>query len=176
MIGKVVQGLEFHFCDEDVTHVPSEVLKLSEETDLDVLNHTMEVIVEQFHNELLPVATQLTTRLVCRCCSLSITYLTFSQCQTYHRLLQEANAASDATEVLIAAEDKLPDDDKTFAAMGVAKTLGTVSNSYRRICGFGCLPSLDHLFRGILARDLEEIQQIIIPHIAFTLSSKAIGN
>lgn len=42
----------------------AEVLKLSEETDLDVLNHTMEVIVEQFHTELLPVATQLTSRLV----------------------------------------------------------------------------------------------------------------
>jgi hypothetical protein len=47
-----------------LTAICLEVLKLSEETDLDVLNHTMEVIVEHYSAELLPVATQLTARLV----------------------------------------------------------------------------------------------------------------
>lgn len=41
-----------------------DLLKLSDETDLDVLNSMMEIMVEQFHNELLPVASQLTLRLV----------------------------------------------------------------------------------------------------------------
>ena len=48
-IGKVIQDL----------------LKLSEETDLDVLNHCMEVMVDNFQDELMPVATQLAQRLVC---------------------------------------------------------------------------------------------------------------
>ena len=41
-----------------------DMLKLSDETDLDVLNHMMEVIVEAYSKELLPVASQLTARLV----------------------------------------------------------------------------------------------------------------
>jgi len=39
-------------------------LKLSDETDLDILNHSMEVMVHRFQTELLPVAAQLTARLV----------------------------------------------------------------------------------------------------------------
>lgn len=41
------------------------LLKLSDETDLDLLNNAMESMVEQFQDELLPVATELTSRLVC---------------------------------------------------------------------------------------------------------------
>jgi hypothetical protein len=41
-----------------------DLLKLSDDTDLDILNHSMEVMVECFQNELLPVAGQLTARLV----------------------------------------------------------------------------------------------------------------
>ena len=40
------------------------LLKLSDETDLDLLNNAMESMVEQFQDELLPVATELTSRLV----------------------------------------------------------------------------------------------------------------
>ena len=40
------------------------LLKLSDETDLDLLNTSMESMVEQFQDELLPVATELTGRLV----------------------------------------------------------------------------------------------------------------
>lgn len=40
------------------------MLKLSEETDLDILNNCMETMVEQYQTELLPVAAELTARLV----------------------------------------------------------------------------------------------------------------
>ena len=39
-------------------------LKLSDETDLDILNNCMETMVEKYQTELLPVAAQLTSRLV----------------------------------------------------------------------------------------------------------------
>jgi hypothetical protein len=39
-------------------------LKLSDETDLEILNHNMETIVDRFKTELLPMASQLTARLV----------------------------------------------------------------------------------------------------------------
>jgi hypothetical protein len=42
----------------------TDLLKLSDETDLDILNHSMEAMVDRFQNELLPVASQLTARLV----------------------------------------------------------------------------------------------------------------
>jgi hypothetical protein len=42
-----------------------DLLKLSDETDLDILNSSMESMVEHFQDELLPVAAQLTVRLVC---------------------------------------------------------------------------------------------------------------
>ena len=42
----------------------ADLLKLSDETDLDILNSSMEAMVEQFQDELLPVAAQLTARLV----------------------------------------------------------------------------------------------------------------
>jgi len=41
-----------------------DVLKLSSETDLDILNHVMESMVKHYTNELLPVAAELTARLV----------------------------------------------------------------------------------------------------------------
>lgn len=49
-----------------VGKVIQDLLKLSDETDLDILNHSMEVMVEAFQTELLPVAAQLTARLVRR--------------------------------------------------------------------------------------------------------------
>lgn len=42
----------------------ADLLKLSDETDLDILNSSMETMVEHFQDELLPVAAQLTARLV----------------------------------------------------------------------------------------------------------------
>lgn len=43
----------------------ADILKLSDETDMDVLNNCMETLVEWFHEELMPVSVQLTARLVC---------------------------------------------------------------------------------------------------------------
>ncbi|KAG0693928.1 hypothetical protein DFH29DRAFT_1037552, partial [Suillus ampliporus] len=43
-----------------VGKVVQDLLKLSDETDLDILNHSMEAMVDRFQNELLPVASQLT--------------------------------------------------------------------------------------------------------------------
>lgn len=48
-----------------VGKVIQDLLKLSDETDLEILNRSMEVMVDQFQTELLPVAAQLTARLVC---------------------------------------------------------------------------------------------------------------
>jgi hypothetical protein len=42
----------------------TDLLKLSDETDLDILNHSMEAMVDRFQNELLPMASQLTAHLV----------------------------------------------------------------------------------------------------------------
>lgn len=50
---------------EGRTYHPADLLKLSDETDLDILNSSMETMVEHFQDELLPVAAQLTARLVC---------------------------------------------------------------------------------------------------------------
>lgn len=43
----------------------TDLLKMSDETDLDILNNSMDTMVEQFPEELLPVAVMLTARLVC---------------------------------------------------------------------------------------------------------------
>ena len=43
---------------------PTDLLKLSEETELDILNFSMEIMVRRYHTELLPVAVQLAARLV----------------------------------------------------------------------------------------------------------------
>lgn len=50
------------------------LLKLSEETDLDILNSCMETMVDRYQTELLPVAADLTARLVRLPTYLSILY------------------------------------------------------------------------------------------------------
>ncbi|KIK50545.1 hypothetical protein GYMLUDRAFT_266124 [Collybiopsis luxurians FD-317 M1] len=126
-----------------VGKVIQDLLKLSDETDLDILNHSMEVMVEQFQNELLPVAAQLTSRL----------------CDSYLRLARESSAsetvdssASSADLESIMADG---DDDKTYAAMGVAKTIYTIVNAVESS------PEI-----------LGQIQEIIIPIIVYTLDAK----
>lgn len=69
-------------------------------------------MVEAFQTELLPVAAQLTARL----------------CESYVRLAKESLAQEEAesqNSIDLEMMDNL-DDGKTFAAMGVAKTIGTV--------------------------------------------------
>ncbi|KAL1728536.1 armadillo-type protein [Schizophyllum commune] len=126
-IGKVIQDL----------------LKLSEETDLDVLNHCMEVMVDNFQDELMPVATQLAQRL----------------CSLYIRLAQDAGGqeAMDADADLETLVMDTGDEDKTFAAMGVVKTLCTV------ILAVDSSPEI-----------MGQICEIIVPIISFTLERKII--
>jgi hypothetical protein len=47
-----------------VGKVIQDLLALSDETDLEILNNSLEAMAEQFQTELLPVAAQLTARLV----------------------------------------------------------------------------------------------------------------
>ncbi|KZT09181.1 ARM repeat-containing protein [Laetiporus sulphureus 93-53] len=125
-VGKVIQTL----------------LKLSEETDLDILNSCMETMVEQFHNELLPVAADLTARL----------------CETYVRLARESMAADEAGNGDVDLDTIVESDegeDKTFAAMGIAKTIGTIVSSV------DSSPEI-----------LAQIQEIIIPIVVLTLENK----
>lgn len=127
-----------------VGKVVQDLLKLSDETDLDVLNHSMEAMVDRFQNELLPVASQLTARL----------------CESYLRLAREGlaqqkEAAPDSIDVESLVTDG--DDDKVYGAMGVAKTIGTVVS---------CIDSSPEI--------LSQVQEVIIPIIRFTLENKLI--
>ncbi|KAG2125287.1 hypothetical protein BD769DRAFT_1737516 [Suillus cothurnatus] len=141
----------------------SDLLKLSDEMDLNILNHSMEAMVDQFQNELPPMASQLTARL----CE---SYL----CLAREGLAQQKEAALDSIDVESLMMDG--DDDKVYGAMGVAKTIRTVHV---------LLPS--HLF-GVSHRDAQvvscidsspeillQVQEVIIPIIRFTLENKLIG-
>ncbi|KAK2463383.1 hypothetical protein APHAL10511_004609 [Amanita phalloides] len=122
-----------------VGKVIQDLLKLSDETDLEILNHGMEVMVDCFQTELLPVATQLAARL----------------CESYMRLAKESKAQEDAA--LSVDDDAVGDgdDDKTYAAMNVAKTIGTV------------VTSIDNA-----PEILAQVQEVIVPIIIFTLENK----
>ncbi|KAL1950524.1 hypothetical protein VTO73DRAFT_5648 [Trametes versicolor] len=123
-VGKVIQTL----------------LKLSEETDLDILNHCMESMVDTYQTELLPVAAELTARL----------------CETYARLAKESQTADETEGIdLDSIMEGDANEDKTFAAMGVAKTISTVVNAV------DSSPEI-----------LAQIQEIIIPIVVLTLENK----
>ncbi|KAF7364786.1 Importin N-terminal domain-containing protein [Mycena venus] len=125
-----------------VGKVIQDLLKMSDETDLDILNRSMEVMVEAFQTELLPVAAQLTARL----------------CDSYLRLVKENLHVIGESE--LGGEQSWDtvlggDDDKTYAAMGVAKTIGTI------ISAIDSAPEI-----------LAQVQEVIIPIISFTLKNK----
>ncbi|KIJ64587.1 hypothetical protein HYDPIDRAFT_154272 [Hydnomerulius pinastri MD-312] len=125
-----------------VGKVIQDLLKLSDETDLDLLNNSMELMVERFQDELLPVATQLTARL----------------CETYMRLAREGLAlANETISDNIEVESLLSDgdDDKIYGAMGVAKTIGTIVSSI-----------------DTNQEVLTQVQEVVIPIIRFTLENK----
>lgn len=97
-----------------VGKVVHDLVKMSDDTDLAVINNAMEVIVEQYQVELLPVAAELVAHL----------------CSTYMRYVTEVAAKEselDANQVEFDDIDTDVDNDKSFAAMGVAKTILTVS-------------------------------------------------
>ncbi|KAF8956524.1 armadillo-type protein [Flammula alnicola] len=123
-----------------VGKVIQDLLKMSDETDLDILNNSMEVMVDQFQTELLPVAAMLTARL----------------CESYMRLARES-AIHDHIEENADLDTLLADvdDDKTFAAMGVAKTISTI------IASIDSSPEI-----------LSQIQEIVIPIIVFSFENR----
>ncbi|KAF9481128.1 ARM repeat-containing protein [Pholiota conissans] len=123
-----------------VGKVIQDLLKMSDEADLDILNNSMEVMVDQFQTELLPVAAMLTARL----------------CESYMRLARESaihEHIEENTDLDSLLQDV--DDDKTFAAMGVAKTISTIISS------IDSSPEI-----------LSQIQEIVIPIIVFTLENR----
>ncbi|KAF8651929.1 hypothetical protein AX16_004573 [Volvariella volvacea WC 439] len=125
-----------------VGKVIQDLLKMSDETDLDILNRCMEVMVDSFQAELLPVAAQLTARL----------------CDSYLRLAKESTSHEEGSTTPSLDLDNLsdiPDDDKTFAAMGVAKTIGTIVSSIENA------PEI-----------LAQVQEVIIPIIMYTFEHK----
>ncbi|KAF8074028.1 armadillo-type protein [Lyophyllum atratum] len=124
-----------------VGKVIQDLLKLSDETDLDILNSSMEVMVNAFQTELLPVAAQLTARL----------------CESYLRLAKESLSQEETDSQNVDLDGLLAnvDEDKTFAAMGVAKTIGTIVSSIENS------PEI-----------LAQVQEVIIPIIQYTLENK----
>ncbi|KAI0057803.1 ARM repeat-containing protein [Artomyces pyxidatus] len=125
-----------------VGKVIQDLLKLSDETDLDILNGCMETMVDQFQAELLPVAAQLTSRL----------------CESYIRLARESLVHDDGAAQGADLESVMEsdgEDDKTYAAMGVAKTIATI------VSAVDSSPEI-----------LAQVQEVIIPIIVFTLENK----
>ncbi|KAF8625982.1 hypothetical protein AX17_006706 [Amanita inopinata Kibby_2008] len=122
-----------------VGKVIQDLLKLSDETDLEILNHSMEVMVDYFQTELLPVAAQLADRL----------------CGSYMRLAKECMAQEEAANSTDYDAIVEGDDDKTYAAMNVAKTIGTVVSS------IDSSPEI-----------LAQVQEVVLPIIVFTLEHK----
>ncbi|KAG6854284.1 hypothetical protein C0991_008532 [Blastosporella zonata] len=122
-----------------VGKVIQDLLKLSDETDLDILNRSMEIVVDAFQTELLPVAAQLTSRL----------------CESYLRLAKEAIAQEiDGSNIDLDSMASL-DDEKTFTAMGVAKTISTIISSIENA------PEI-----------LAQVQEVVTPMIVFTLQNR----
>lgn len=100
----------------------------------------METMVDTYQTELLPVAAELTARL----------------CETYARLAKESQNADEAEGVdLDSIMESDTNEDKTFAAMGVAKTIATV------VSAVDSSPDI-----------LAQIQEIIIPIVVLTLEAK----
>ncbi|KAI0029851.1 ARM repeat-containing protein [Vararia minispora EC-137] len=124
-----------------VEKVIQDLLKLSDETDLDLLSNSMENMVEVFQEELLPVAVALASRL----------------CESYIRLARESVTQDENPQPGDLETNLGEDEDKTYAAMGVAKTIGTI------VSIVDASPEL-----------LSQVQEVIIPIIVFTLEHRII--
>lgn len=92
----------------------------------------METMVQHFQEEVLPVAAQLTGRLVCIYFRRRTQLTDFVQCESYMRLARDAASSDEADPHanLEAAMESSPEEDKVYAAMGVAKTIGTVREAH----------------------------------------------
>ncbi|KAG8955960.1 hypothetical protein FRC04_006408 [Tulasnella sp. 424] len=131
----------------NLSQIMQDLFKLADETDLDALSNCMETFIEEFKDELLPVAPQLVARL----------------CESYTRVLGEQAAKADAEAEagdLETDASKLDTDDKTMALMGITKTIATV---------LACFDETEEVDSRFL-----EIQELIIPIVIETLKSQVI--
>lgn len=121
-----------------------ELLKLSDETDLDVLMTTQEKIVNNFAEELLPFAVQLTQQMA----------------NSYMRLLQDnlAGAGGDGgADGVHAFNMDQNEEDKYFAAMGCLSTM------YQMVMTADARPEI-----------LAELEKVLLPVVAFTIQTETL--
>lgn len=114
--------------------IMQEFLNLTNEIDIDTLANVMEEFVEVFAEQLTPFAVQLCTQLR----------------DTFMRIMEElAQTHRDANEDIDESSDK------TMAAMGVLKTIGTL------ILSLDSSPDI-----------LEQLEHVLLPVITFTLENR----
>jgi hypothetical protein len=121
--------------------IMQELLNLTNEIDIDTLANVMEEFVEVFAEQLTPFAVQLCTQLR----------------DTFLRIMEELNASNTLNS---ADDDDFTGDidelsDKTMAAMGVLKTIGTL------ILSLESTPEI-----------LQQLENALLPVITYTLENK----
>lgn len=106
-IGELIAHDEVHNAmAPNAGRLMQELLKLSDETDLDVLMTTQEKIVSTFAEELLPFSVQLVQTMA----------------NTYMRLVQENRAGAEGADARAVGMDQ-GEEDKYFAALGCLSTM-----------------------------------------------------
>jgi hypothetical protein len=99
---------------------------MCDETELDILNHCLEVLVQSFSEELLPVAAELASRLVRNTFAYSppgLTLMCTPQCTSYMRMLKEYLETEGAAPE---TETKEEEQNRTYAMLSLTKAIGTV--------------------------------------------------
>ncbi|KAG8935091.1 hypothetical protein FRC03_002380 [Tulasnella sp. 419] len=132
-----------------IEKIMHDLFKLSDETDLDALTNCMECFIEAFREQLFPVSPQLIARLS----------------QSYTRLLSEQQAKA---ETKAETDEDLRDesitnidtDDKTFALMGIMKTIMAILTSFDEVENSKSL--------------IGDIQEALVPLILLTLQADII--
>lgn len=141
-----------------------ELLKLSDETDLDVLTQTKEKIVEHFSEELLPFAVELTEQMR----------------NSYMRLVQEnleaAERDPDGVQELDLSkneEDKRKHDLTCLAA----RRLLIISVSVSVFAAMGCLSTIYQIVSAVEEKPhmLEQLEAVLLPMIGFTIEKECVG-
>lgn len=143
--------------------IMQELLNLTNEIDIDTLANVMEEFVEVFAEQLTPFAVQLCTQLVrvqfanYQCVVTCVVNLyTLKQRDTFLRIMEDVTSAQNQ-----AVDDALDFDemgDKTMAAMGVLKTIGTL------ILSLESTPEM-----------LLQLENALLPVITYTLENTIIG-
>jgi activator of HSP90 ATPase len=137
-----------------------ELLKLSDETDLDVLSGTTSKIVDSFSEELLPFSVQFCTHLR----------------DTYMRLLNEHLAGANVEEDPDQIDFNQNQEDKRALRIA-ARCLRTADN-----CDtvFAAVASLQTMYQVLSAAEGKpemqaELEQVILPLVAYTLEKECVG-